>query len=349
MSSLPVATEGVGADRAEALTESGRRHAVLGFLGSRLVAAVITLFVASILVFFATEALPGNAASMVLGRNATPAAVHELSLRLGLNQPLVSQYLHWLSGVLHGSLGNSASQLAQGATSAPISTMIGAPLLNSAVLAGLTVLFMIPISVILGVVAGLRARRPADHVISVAAIAFGGMPEYVSGSLLLLIFFSGLHILPPVSLVQPGTSPLANPRALVLPVSTLLVITCGWAIRQIRSGVVETTGQRFVTMARLNGYAERRVVWRYVVRNSLAVGVQVIALNIQYLFGGIIIVEWLFSYPGLGSFLIEAVNARDFREVQAVAMIIAAFYILVNILADLVVVFLVPKLRTNPA
>jgi peptide/nickel transport system permease protein len=348
MSSLPVAPEEAPA-QGPSVFRTARRHPVLRFLRSRIAAGVVTLFAASILVFLATEVLPGNPATMVLGRDATPAAVHELTIRLGLNHPLVSQYLHWLWGALRGNLGNSASQIAQGATSAPISSMIGGPLENSAILAGLTIVFMVPISVVLGVFSGLMARRTVDHVISVGSIAFGGVPEFVTGSLLLLIFFTVLHALPPVAIVPPGESPLANPRALVLPVLTLLVVTCGWAIRQIRSGVVETMGERFVTMARLNGYPEHRVIWRYIVRNSLAVGVQVIALNIQYLFGGIIIVEWLFSYPGLGQLLIQAVNARDFQEVQAVAMIIAAFYILVNVLADLLVVFLVPKLRTNPA
>lgn len=349
MSALPVAPGDVLPQDTSPIERPARHHPVLRFLASRVATGVATLFVASVVVFLATEALPGNPASMVLGRNATPTAVHALTVRLGLNHSLISQYGHWLWGALHGNLGNSASQIAQGATSAPISTMIGSPLENTAILAGLTIVFMVPISLALGVIAGLKARRTADHLISAAAIALGGIPEFVFGSVLLLIFFTALHVLPPVALVPPGTSPLSNVRALVLPVATLLVVTCSWGIRQIRSGVVETAGQRFVTMARLNGYTGGRIVWRYIVRNSVAVSVQVLALNIQYLFGGIIVVEWLFSYPGLGQLLVQAVNARDFREVQAIAMLIAAFYIVVNILADLLVVFLVPKLRTNPA
>jgi peptide/nickel transport system permease protein len=324
-----------------------RRHPIAAFLTRRGLAGIATLFVCSIVIFLATEFLPGDPASIVLGKNANPAALHALRVRLGLEHSLFSQYTTWLGGVLHGDLGNSASQIAQGATSAPIANQLGSPLLNSAVLAALTTLFMVPLSLLFGVWSGIRAGRAADNAISVISLAIASLPEFVVGAILLLIFFDALHLLPPVALVPPGTSPLAHPDALVLPVLTLLMITSGWAIRQIRAGVIEVGEHPYVAMARLNGFAERRVIWRFTVRNALATSVQVIAQNIQYLVGGIIIVESVFAYPGVGKMLVDAVGSRDFREVQAIAMIVAAFYVIVNILADLAVMLLVPKLRTG--
>jgi peptide/nickel transport system permease protein len=158
-----------------------------------------------------------------------------------------------------------------------------------------------------------------------------------------------LDVLPPVSLVPPGESPLSDPQALVLPVLTLLGATLAGSTRMVRAGMVETLRSDYVQMARLNGFPERRVVSRYGLRNALAPAVQVFAQNIQYLVGGIIVVEYLFAYPGLGKELVDAVAIRDVREVQSIAILIAAFYILVNIVADLLVVLLVPRLRTGNA
>jgi peptide/nickel transport system permease protein len=154
-------------------------------------------------------------------------------------------------------------------------------------------------------------------------------------------------VLPPVSLIAPGTSPLAEPDALVLPVLTLLGASLAASIRMVRAGMVETLRAEYVTMARLNGLGERAVVIRYALRNALAPSVQVFAQNIQYLVGGIVVTEYLFNYPGLGKELVDAVAIRDVREVQSVALLIAAFYVLVNIVADFLVVLLVPKLRTQ--
>jgi peptide/nickel transport system permease protein len=200
---------------------------------------------------------------------------------------------------------------------------------------------------VLGIVAAMRAGRPLDHAVSVSSLAIISLPEFIIGSLLILVFFSWLDVLPPVSLIPPGTSPLAEPKLLVLPVLTLLGASLAASIRMVRAGMVETLNSEYVTMARLNGFAERMVVSRYALRNALAPSVQVFAQNIQYLVGGIVVTEYLFNYPGLGKELVDAVAIRDVRAVQVVALLIAAFYILINIVADLLVVLLVPKLRTQ--
>ncbi|HXY43848.1 MAG TPA: ABC transporter permease, partial [Acidimicrobiales bacterium] len=194
--------------------------------------------------------------------------------------------------------------------------------------------------------AGLFAGRKLDHAISIPALVMSGLPEFVTGTALIFVFFTELNILPPVALLSPGESPFSDLKAMVLPVLTLLAVATGAGIRQVRSGMIEVLQRDFVRFARLNGIGERRVIVRYALRNALAPSVQIIAQNLQYLVGGIIIVESVFTYPGIGTYLVNAVTARDVTEVQAAAVILAALYIVINILADLIVVFLVPKLRT---
>jgi peptide/nickel transport system permease protein len=323
-----------------------RRRPLLRFVVRRLAAAVATLFVVSVLVFAGTEVLPGDAASAVLGRTATPEQLEKMQRLMGLDRPAYERYADWLGGLLTGDLGNSAAGYAAGGES-PIWDEIKPKIGNSFVLAGLTALLMVPLALVLGVLAAVRAGRPLDHAISLTSLAVISLPEFIIGSLLILLFFSWLDVLPPVSLIAPGTSPLSEPEALVLPVLTLLGASLAASIRMVRAGVVESLRTEYVTMARLNGLPERVVVARYALRNALAPSVQVFAQNIQYLVGGIVVTEYLFNYPGLGKELVDAVAIRDVREVQSVAVLVAAFYVLVNIVADLLVVLLVPKLRTQ--
>jgi len=321
---------------------------VLRFVGRRLVGAVASLLVVSVLVFVGVQVLPGNAASVILGRNASPAAVRVLSREMHLDRPLYQRYGDWLGGFVQGDLGNSAVALAQGSTSAPIWNLISGPLKNSAILAAITAILMIPLSLGLGVLAAVRARKPTDHVISFGALASISLPEFVTGSLLIAIFFDGLHLLPPVDFVAPGADPLSNPKALVLPVLTLLCASLAAGIRMVRSGMLEVMDTEYVQSARLNGLSERRVLWRYALRNALAPSVQILAQNLQYLVGGVIVTETVFGYQGLGMQLVNAVQNRDVNVVQSVAMLIAIVYVLINLLADLAVMLLVPRLR-NPA
>jgi len=321
-------------------------HPAVRFVVRRLGIGLVTLLVASILIFIATNILPGNAAVVVLGRGATPSVLHHLENELGLDRSVVVRYLSWLGGMLHANFGHSAVAEAEGRPDSSISATIGSPLADSAILAALTTLLLIPLTLVLGVLAGLFAGRKLDHAISIPALIMSGLPEFVTGTALIFVFFTELNILPPVALLSPGESPFSNLKALILPVSTLLAVAVGAGIRQVRSGMIEVLQRDFVRFARLNGIAERRVILRYALRNALAPSVQIIAQNLQYLVGGIIIVESVFTYPGIGTYLVNAVTARDVTEVQAAAVILAAVYIVINIIADLIVVFLVPKLRT---
>jgi len=325
------------------------RHPVLRFLLRRIGAGILTLLAASILIFIATNVLPGNAAEVILGRSAQPAVLHHLDGELGLNRSEAARYVSWLNGMLHGNFGTSAVSVIEGRPDASISDSLGSPLADSGILAGITAVLLIPLTLGLGALAGLRAGRRLDQLISLPSLVAGGLPEFVTGTVLIFFFFTLLNLLPPVALLSPGQSPFSSTKALVLPVLTLLAVAVGAGVRQVRVGMVEVLQQDFILFARLNGISGRRVVLRYALRNALAPSVQIIAQNLQYLVGGIIIVESIYSYPGIGTYLVQAVTSRDVNEVQAAAIILASLYIGINIVADLIVIFLVPKLRTSMA
>jgi peptide/nickel transport system permease protein len=324
-----------------------RREAspLLRFAGRRLLGAVVALWVASLVIFAGTQLLPGDAASVVLGRNGNPATVKLLNKQLHLDRPAYRQYVDWVEGLAHGDLGNSAVGMAQGATSAPIWPLISDAIKNSVILAVVTALLMIPLSLGLGVLAAVLRGRWLDHAISVASLAAIALPEFVIGSLLVGVFFVGLHWLPPVAIVAPGDDPLGHPAKLVLPIATLLLASLAAGVRMVRAGMVEVLQTEYVQTARLNGVSERRVLWRYALRNALPTSVQILAQNLQWLIGGIIITENVFAYPGIGTTLVIAVQNRDLTLVMSVSMLIAVVYVLLNLLADLLVMLLVPKLR----
>jgi peptide/nickel transport system permease protein len=322
-------------------------HPVAAFLARRLATGLLTLLAVSVLIFLATNVLPGNVATVVLGHNASPANVQRVERDLGLNHSVESRYLTWLGNAVQGDFGNSAVAAAEGRPNSSVSSSLGTPLRNSFVLAGITTLLLIPLTLILGALAGIFAGRWPDHAISLPALVMGGLPEFVMGTLLIYVFFSKLGWLPPVALLSPGSSPLGDPEVLVLPVLTLLAVAVGAGVRQVRVGMAQTLQEDYVQFARLNGVPERRVLTRYALRNALAPSVQIIAQNLQYLVGGIIIVESVFAYPGIGTYLVNAVTSRDVVEVQAAAIVLAALYIVINVVADLIVVLLVPKLRTG--
>ncbi len=332
-------------DVPEATARGG--HGALWFVVRRVLAGVLTLLVVSFLTFAALQLIPGNVASVVLGRAATPTAMHLLEHQLHLDTPFLTRYVQWLGGAVHGQFGDSSLALAQNLPNAQIWPQISGPLVNTLILAGFTIAFLVPLSIFFGVLGAKYADRSLDHAISVVALIFTSLPEFVVGSVLILLFFTALNVLPPVTLVPPGASPLDHPTAMIMPVATLLLTSLAWTTRLVRVGMLDVLGSDYIRAERLNGIRERRVVWRDAVRNGLAPSVQVFALSIQYLIGGVIITEAVFSYPGLGTQLLSAVLARDVTEVQAITVIVAAAYIAINIVADLLVVYLVPKLRTS--
>jgi peptide/nickel transport system permease protein len=322
------------------------RHPILRYAAKRVAAGLATLFVAILLIFAALEVLPGNVSSVVLGRNATPQRVAALNAALHLNEPLLSRYFTFVGDLATGDLGDSSAALAQGET-LPVWQVIRMPLRNSLVLAGVTLLFFIPIATALGTLSALRAGRRVDHFISVGSLGIGAMPEFLVGTLLIVVFFTKLNLLPPVSQINPGQTPFTHPTGLILPVLTLLCVCTAFGARLLRASLVEVLNEDYVAMARLNGQPERHVIMRYGLRNALGPGIQALAQTMQFLIGGIIITETVFDYPGIGNRLVQAVSVRDVQEIAVIAAILAAMYIAINIVADLAVMLVVPKLRTQ--
>jgi peptide/nickel transport system permease protein len=315
-------------------------HPVVLYAMRRLAIGVVLLALVSVLVFAATQILPGDAASAILGRSATPAQKEIYRKQLGLDKPLPEQYWHWVSHVLRGDLGTSV------ANQVPVTTFISSRAGKSLVLALVTLAVLIPLALMFGMLAGIRRERPIDHAISVTSLALIALPEFVTATFLIALIAVSLKWLPPTSIIESG-SVLSNPNVLVLPALTLCITAMPYVIRMVRAGVSETMSADYIQMARLSGIPERRIVWHHALRNALAPTVQVIALTMQYLIGGIVIVETVFAYPGLGQGLVQAVVARDIPTVQGVAILLAAIYIVINIVADVIVVLLIPKLRTS--
>jgi peptide/nickel transport system permease protein len=323
-----------------------RRHPLLAYVVKRVMAGLATLFVASVLIFASIQVLPGDVIAVVLGRNATPERAAQVRAELGLDTNVVQRYLDYLWSFLHGDFGQSTAALVQGST-VQVMDIVRPALSNSLILAIIVLVLFIPLSALLGAVSGLRAGRGVDHVVSSATLAVGALPEFLIGTVLIAIFFTQLGWFPPTSSVGPGESPLGDPVRLVLPVLTLLLVSMAFGARLLRASIIEVLCQEYVTIARLNGYSERRILFKYVLPNALVPSIQILAQQIQYLLGGIVVVESVFNYPGIGAELVRAIAVRDVQEIMVIATILSIAYILINIIADVVCVLLDPKVRTS--
>jgi peptide/nickel transport system permease protein len=305
------------------------------------VLGIVVLVLVSIVVFAATQAL-GDPARAILGRSATPASLAALREQLHLNQPVVAQYLTWAGGLLHGDAGNSL------AAQEPVTKLIGDRIVNSAFLVLCAGLISIPLSVAIGSYAALRRDKTFDVATSLSTLVFAALPEFVVGVSLVVIFATTvLHVLPAVSLIPPGGRPWDNPVALVLPTLTLVLAVTPYVARIMRASMIEVLESDYVEMARLKGLPERVVITRHALPNALGPTFQVIALNLAYLAGGIIVVEYVFNYAGIGGALRDAVSNHDLPVIQALAMLIAGLYVVLNLLADIATIMVTPKLRTR--
>ena len=306
----------------------------------RLAAGVITLFLVSVVVFAATEVLPGNAAYAILGHNATPAQVRALETALHLNRGVFDQYWTWLSGLLAGNPGRS---LANGL---PVRGYVEPRLVNSAVLVAVSGIAGTLAGVAAGAAAALRRDGWFDHVTSAAALAVTSLPEFlVAIALIILLSTVVWHVLPAVSLLAPGAYAWSQPELLVLPAATLVIVIVPYILRMTRAAMVEALESDHVEMARLKGMPERRVVLVHALPNAAAPVIQVIGLSFLYLAGGVVIVEYVFNFPGIGQGLVNAVNGRDIPVIQFTVLILAAFYVAVNIAADVIALLATPRRR----
>jgi peptide/nickel transport system permease protein len=319
---------------------AGARHL---WVVRRLVFGVVILFIVSILIFVATQALPGNAATVILGRlgtGATPEGIRAFTHQLGLDRPVIDQYGSWLGGVLTGNLGTS---LANGR---PVASLIGPRAANSAILVFSTAVIAIPLSIVAGAIAAMRRDRLFDKAILFGSFLLTALPEFVIGlALVILLATTVLTVLPAVALFEPGANPLSHIQELVLPVLTLALAVFPYVFRLVRASTIDALESEYVEMARLKGMPDAIILRRHALPNAIVPAIQGTALSLAYLTGGIVVVEFLFRYPGLGTALTDAISNRDLPTVQAIVLIFATAYVGLNIIADLLTVYFTPSLR----
>jgi peptide/nickel transport system permease protein len=308
----------------------------------RLALGVLTLFLISLIIFAAVLALPGDAATAILGREATPERVDALRDQLHLNDSVITQYLDWIGGVLTGDLGESA------ATQQPVSELLSDRLANTAFLVFVAAVVAIPLSIGTGVWTAMRRDRTVDHVVSTSTLVLAALPEFVIGIGLILLFATSVfHWFPAVSLLAPDQRAWTEPSVVVLPAATLVLAVTPYISRIMRGSMIEVLESEYVTMARLKGLPERTVIWRHAVPNAIVPAIQVTALQLAWMAGGVVVVEFVFSYPGIGSLFIDAVDNRDMPVVQVITLLAAAIYVVLNLLADLATIAVTPRLRTE--
>lgn len=317
-----------------------REHPIASLLASRAAWGVVTLFFVSVIVFAATQVLPGNAAYAVLGRSATPERLNALDAQLHLDQSPVHQYWTWLSGVLTGDFGNSLGK------SVSVWSIVEPRLVNSAIVVFLAGAIGTVLAVALGALAALRRDRPFDHGLAVVSLIVTALPEFLIAIGLVVVFSTLVfHVLPAVSIVPPSEYAWSEPKLLVLPVATLVIVIVPYISRMMRAATVEALESEYVEMARLSGTRGTRLLLAHALPNAVAPTVQVIGLSLLYLAGGIVVVEYVFAFPGIGQGLVNAVSDRDIPVIQFVVLLLAAFYIVVNILSDAIALLASPRRR----
>jgi peptide/nickel transport system permease protein len=312
---------------------------VARFLASRLAFAVITLLVISAITFFATNAIPTDPARIALGKNATPAQLVAYDKQQGLDRPVVERYFSWVGGVLRGDWGTSV--LSQES----VSSLVLPRIARSAILALLGMLLAVPLAYVLGVYSAQRSGRLSDRVVSISALFVNSLPEFVVAILLLVVLGVLLRILPVESSGAAFDTGFDLIKAYILPVLALAVVLTPYMTRMVRANVRDVAGRPFVRSAVLRGVPRRRVIWRHVVPSASLPVVNVVALSTAELIGGVVIIENVFGFPGVGQLLVTSVGSRDIPTVQVIALIIGIGVVVVNFLADVAVLALNPRLR----
>ena len=311
-----------------------------GYLARRLAAVIFVLFVVSLTVFAITMILPGNAAVMILGEYATPEQLKALEQSLGLDRPWYEQYLSWIGGVLRGDFGTSLRQ------QLPVAQMIAENFWRSAALAAAALVTVSLIAIPLGALAAIKRGKAADLVVSLLAYVGTAVPEFVTATLLLVFLAAPDHgLFPAGGYVAPTESLAGFLYRLVLPTLTLSLVLTAHIARQVRSEMSDVLNSDYIRAARLKGLPERTVVMRHALRNAMAPAVAVISLDIGYLLGGIIVVEEVFAWPGLGRLMIYALQNRDLPVIQGVTLALATVYALSNLVSDIVIAALDPRVR----
>jgi peptide/nickel transport system permease protein len=314
---------------------------MLTLIVQRTLLALLTLLIVSLVLFGATELLPGDVATAILGREASEKSLAQLREQLGLNRPTGERYLAWLGGALRGDFGVSLARQGK-----PVRELISGRLRNTLTLAAMAAAVGLPLAIGLGVLAGLTRDRPVDLLISSLALVGQSLPEFVVGSLLILFFAVQWSLLPAVTLVAADAPLAALLPSMILPAVTLVVVMVAYIQRMVRSSMIDVLASDYVQMATLKGLPRSRVVLYHALPNALLPAISAVALTVTWLIGGVVVVETVFNFPGIGRLLVSAVQDRDLPLIQALGLLAAACYIGVNLAADLLTLTLSPRLRT---
>jgi len=313
---------------------------MIGYVTKRLALILVSLFVASIIIFLIAEIIPGDVAQMILGQNVTPEALSALRERLGLMNPPHIRYLRWIADIVQGKLGDSLSM--QGV---PIAGLIARRGMNSLFLAAASTILLVPLSLLLGTLAGLKEEKWPDGVISTISLVAISLPEFISGAFLMLVFSVWLKWLPAASSINTDVSLFRQIHLLILPIITVSLVLLGYVARMVRASVIEAARSPYARTAILKGLPPFLVTTRHILKNALLPSVTIIAMNIGWLFGGIIVVESVFGFPGLGSLVLFAIQQRDIPLIEDVVLLMAAAYLVLNLIADVVYALLNPRIR----
>ena len=305
----------------------------------RILFLVLTLLLTSLIIFTVTQSLPGDVARVVLGREAGEEQLEAFREEFGLNDPLPVQYLNWLTDFVRGDWGRSLS------TRSEIFPVVMARLRNSMMLASLTMLIGVPLSIFLGVIAGLNENKLVDNTISIGSLSVVGLPEFVTGIILIEIFARRLGLLPANSSIPIDATFRDAFPMLILPAITATLVLLAYIARMTRAGVLEELKKPYVRTATLKGISQVSVTFKHVLRNALMPTITVIAISFGWLIGGLIVIENVFNYPGLGRLLVFAIDRRDLPLLQAVTMVIVLGFALANLAADLIYAYLDPRIR----
>ena len=312
---------------------------LLGLIARRIALGLVTLFVVSLIVFAGTEVLPGDVAQAVLGQGATPETLAAYRAEMNLDRPAHERYFEWFFGLFTGDLGNSL------ATQRPVSEIIGPRLPKTLLLGGLAALIAVPLAVGLGLTCAMRPGGWFDRSVTTGSIAIISAPEFLIATLLVLVFAVELRWLPAISRISPSSTWLETLTALALPIATLTAAVLAPMMRMTRSAILNVLSQPAIEMAILKGVPRRKIILKHALPNAIAPIINVIAVNLAYIIGGVLVVETIFSYSGVAKLMVDGVASRDIPVVQACAMFFCAAYILLNLIADVVSIMANPRLR----
>ncbi len=306
----------------------------------RLGSLIVTLVVMSVVIFVLVEIMPGDVAEMILGQSATPESLEALREARGLNDPIYQRYARWAGGILQGDLGESIYM-----RGVAINSILWRRVGHSVLLAFTAFIIFVPLSIFFGVLAGVKAKKLTDSIISFFGLATMALPEFVSGVFLIGLFAVQLRVFPIVSIIPIGESIFSNLNILILPALSITFVMFGYISRMQRSSMILVLNSDYIRAATLKGMPYKYVIFRHALKNALLPTITIIGMNMGWLFGGLIVVETLFAFPGMGSLLMTAIRTRDVPLIEACVLLITAIFAISTLVTDMLYGLLNPRIR----